>query len=92
MWAPRFLLFVLLNFVAGNMFPLDVLPSLIVKVVSLTPFPYLIYYPVQVLLGKLAASEIGMTIAITYAWIGTMYLIVKLVWSKGLKSYGAEGN
>lgn len=91
-WAPRFLLLVFLMFAAGNMFPLDVLPGSIVKVISLTPFPYLIYYPVRALLGKLAITDTGLIIAMTYTWIGIMYLIVKLMWEKGLKAYGAEGN
>lgn len=90
-WAPRFLLFVILQFVAGSLFPLDVLPQSIQKIVSFTPFPYLIFFPTQLFLGKLAGSAIVTGIAASLFWIVIFTFIVKITWTKGLKSYGAEG-
>lgn len=90
-WAPRFLLFVLLNFVAGNMFPLDILPLFLVKIIYWTPFPYLVYFPTQALLGRLPDSQIYAGLAAGAVWVIGMYLIVKYVWNRGLRVYHAEG-
>lgn len=90
-WAPRFLLFVLLSFVAGNMFPLDILPFWLVKIIYWTPFPYLVYFPTQALLGRLPDRQIYEGLAVTVIWMMGMYLIVRYVWNKGLKNYNAEG-
>lgn len=90
-WAPRFLLFVILQFVAGSLFPLDVLPQSIQKIVSFTPFPYLIFFPTQLYLGKLAGTTITSGILASLFWIVIFTLIVEITWNKGLKNYGAEG-
>lgn len=90
-WAPRFLLFVLLSFVAGNMFPLDILPVWLLKVVYWTPFPYLVYFPTQALLGRLPDDQIYSGLITATAWVAGMYFIAKCVWNKGLKNYDAEG-
>lgn len=90
-WAPRFLLFVILQFVAGSLFPLDVLPLSIQKIASFTPFPYLIFFPTQLYLGKVAQPELITGIAASLFWIGIFTLLVKITWNRGLKAYGAEG-
>jgi ABC-2 type transport system permease protein len=90
-WAPRFLLFVILQFVAGSLFPLDVLPLSIQKIVSFTPFPYLIFFPTQLYLGKVPGPQIITGIIAGLFWIVIFTFIVKITWAKGLKAYGAEG-
>jgi ABC-2 type transport system permease protein len=50
-WAPRFLLMVIMEFATGAMFPLDMLPEFWQKIMLLTPFPYLLYVP-QIYLGQ----------------------------------------
>ena len=90
-WAPRFLLFVILQFVAGSLFPLDVLPMSIQNIVYFTPFPYLIFFPTQLYLGKLTEPAILTGIIASLFWIGILTFIVKITWTKGLKVYGSEG-
>lgn len=90
-WAPRFLLFVILQFVAGSLFPLDVLPVGLQRVLDWTPFPYLIYFPTQVFLERIGEIGIIKGIVVTAVWMAIFYLIVKLVWKKGILIYSAEG-
>lgn len=90
-WGARFVLFVVLQFVAGNMFPLDVLPAALLRVLNLTPFPYLIYFPTQVYLGRLSFPQIGSGLIATALWIVSFSVIVKLAWKRGLARYNAEG-
>jgi len=47
-WAVRWLFgVVFLEFFAGTFFPIDILPTFLQKIIYLTPFPYLIYFPVK---------------------------------------------
>ncbi|HRN69815.1 MAG TPA: ABC-2 family transporter protein, partial [Candidatus Woesebacteria bacterium] len=47
-WAPRFIYFILVFVLAGNYFPLDILPTTFYNLLLLTPFPYFIFLPAQI--------------------------------------------
>ena len=90
-WAPRFMLMVVLQFLAGLLFPLDVLPQTIQNLAMWTPFPYLVYFPVQVMLAKVSWIEAWQGISATVVWMIIFGAAVEVVWRKGLRVYGAEG-
>ena len=90
-WAPRFLFYMFVEFTAGRLFPLDILPKLIQDIVFLTPFPYLSFVQTQLFLGKIPTNEVVNHFAILGGWLILFTIIVKLVWSKGLKDYSATG-
>lgn len=87
-WAPRFLLMVIMEFATGAMFPLDMLPAVWQKIMLLTPFPYLLFVPLKIYLGSAAASSQLIT---SFVWALILGIIARLFWKKGLKSYEAEG-
>ncbi len=92
-WAPRWLFGVIfLEFMAGKFFPLDVLPKSIFSVIKLTPFPYLVYFPLQVYLEKVTFGQAIESLVILFVWILAFAKITKFVWQKGLKGYAAYGN
>jgi len=88
-WAPRFLLMVIMEFATGAMFPLDMLPPFFDKIVLFTPFPYLLFVPLQIYLGK--DQLLFPHLFIQVAWVFCLYFFIKIVWQKGLKRYEAEG-
>jgi ABC-2 type transport system permease protein len=91
-WASQFLVaIVIIEFLSGVLFPIDVLPLGLQKIVMSTPFPYMIFFPIQVYLGKIngAAQIQGFVIAIIWAIV--LWFSMKYVWSKGLKAYQAFG-
>lgn len=91
-WAPRFLFIVIfLEFGGGGFFPLDVLPPIFEKIFRLTPFPYLIYYPLKVWLGQMALTDVIMAILVTFVWVFILYYIFKFIWRKGLIAYDVPG-
>lgn len=90
-WAPRFIFTILLDFFSGGVIPLDVLPSPVYKLFQLTPFPYLLFNPINIWLGRASLLGAFASLAIVVFWIGIFYLIVQLVWQKGLRIYSAEG-
>lgn len=90
-WGPRFIFWILLNFFAGSLFPLDILPQAVFNVLKFLPFTYLLYFPIKIYLGQLSIQFIVEGLVISILWTVTLYLLVHLVWIKGLKVYGSEG-
>ncbi len=90
-WGPRFILYILLGFFAGSLFPLDILPKAVFHVLEFLPFTYLLYFPLKIYLGQLPISQIFEGLIVSSVWVVFLYLSTKLVWRQGLKLYGAEG-
>lgn len=90
-WAPRFILFILLQFFAGSLFPLDILPKPLYDVFALTPFPYLLYFPLKIYLGQLPFFTIYQGLLIATVWIFIIALFLQYIWRKGLYLYTAVG-
>ncbi|MCD1259366.1 ABC-2 family transporter protein [Paenibacillus athensensis] len=76
---------------SGGMFPLDIFGASAVKVLSALPFSYLIYFPVNVLNGKIPLEEIAYGIAVQAIWIIILTLSSSLIWRAGTKKYIAIG-
>lgn len=90
-WAPRFIFYTVLTFFSGSLFPLDILPKQIFDVISLTPFPYLLFFPLKIYLGQISAFEIIRGVIISGVWIVLLWFTLKFVWGKGLRLYTAYG-
>lgn len=91
-WGSHFLLTVIfVEFLSGALFPLDVLPIAFQNILSFTPFPYLIFFPLQIYLGKVGTAILIKGILVSAAWAFILWLVMKSVWNKGLKAYQAYG-
>lgn len=91
-WGSHFLLTVIfVEFLSGAIFPLDVLPIAIQNILSYTPFPYLIFFPLQVYLGKVSTLFLIKGIVVSGVWIVILWLTMRSVWSRGLRAYQAYG-
>jgi ABC-2 type transport system permease protein len=91
-WAARWLLgIILLEFFAGAFFPIDILPIWLVKIINLTPFPYLVFLPLKVWLQQIPPVEIPQKILICLIWTIVFWQLSKNLYKEGLKSYGAFG-
>lgn len=90
-WAPRFIFYVLLSFLTGATFPLDILPEPVFNILRLLPFTYLQYFPLKIYLGQLSATEILNGFALSLAWIFISFVALKVIWNQGLKLYSAAG-
>ena len=53
---------------SGALVPLDLFPDAVRAVVAYTPFPYMIDFPAQVLLGKVAGADLWHGLAAQGAW------------------------
>lgn len=90
-WAPRFLTFVIIEFFAGTLFPLDILPKPLFIISQLLPFSYFIYFPLKVYMGQLPVSAIAHGIGGSLVWLILFWFLARLIWRRGLKVYTAEG-
>ena len=91
-WAAQFLFIAIItDFLSGGVFPLDILPLAFQKVLYSTPFPYLLFFPLQVYLGKIAGLEVIRGLVTSFAWVFILFVAVKFIWEKGLRRYSAEG-
>jgi ABC-2 type transport system permease protein len=91
-WGAHFLITVVATeFLSGSIFPLNILPESFQTVLYLTPFPYLIFFPLQIYLGALPNPEIIKGIAVSFLWFLTLTVFMKKIWNKGLMTYEAYG-
>lgn len=90
-WGPRFIFWILINFFAGGLLPLDILPMPIFNVLKFLPFTYLLYFPLKIYLGTLSISVILQGLLVSVVWTFILYFVIQVIWKKGLKLYGAEG-
>lgn len=91
-WGAQFLVIVIvIEFLSGALFPLNILPGYIQNVLYLTPFPYLIYFPLQIYLGSITGIEMLKGIIISSVWVVILWYGMNMVWKRGLRLYQAHG-
>lgn len=90
-WGITFVALVFIEILAGGMFPLDVLPKWAGTLLQFTPFPYLLYYPVAIFIGKITGMELLRITGQAVVWAVVMFLLTRFVWKKGLVAYASEG-
>ncbi|PQQ35893.1 ABC transporter permease [Photorhabdus luminescens] len=76
---------------AGIFFPIDILPSNIVAVIDKTPFPYLAYFPLRVLLTDMDEINVMSGLIIQAIWCLIFFFLGRIVWKQGLKKYVEVG-
>jgi ABC-2 type transport system permease protein len=82
--------FVVYLFLSGLIAPLDVYPESVRRLTELTPFPYLIYYPVNLLLGR--GAPLGRAVLVLAVWGVLAWVVQRRLWRSGLRRYSAMGN
>lgn len=89
--GPLFCFDLFLQFAAGLFFPLDVLPHSLQAALRATPFPYIVFFPLNVYLEKAGAAEAARLLLIQCFWLALLCFAVSVQWRRGLRSYAAEG-
>jgi len=90
-WAPRFLFFVIMFFVSGSTFPLDIYPVAVVKVLSLSPFPYLVFFSSKIWLEQVSAGQMAHGFITMIGWIIGLGIFSALLWKRGVQGYSSDG-
>ena len=76
-------------FFSGSIIPLDLFPKAFADILLWTPFPYLIYFPVKILMGEPVSSSF--CFVVLSLWTVIFFFITKWIWKKGLNLYTGAG-
>ncbi len=76
---------------SGQFVPLPLMPKLIQDVAQYLPFQLLIYFPIQLLLGKLSSAQIIQGYVVGTIWLVVAVSIFTWVWRNGVKRFSAVG-
>jgi viologen exporter family transport system permease protein len=86
-----FILFAFEYLASGHLFPLDILPHGLEQVLFYTPFPYQLYFPVSVYMGKITGPNLVNGLLIQAAWVFAAYALARVAWARGIRKYSAAG-
>ena len=86
-----FILFAFEYIAGGHLFPLDILPPVLARVLSFTPFPYQLYFPVSIYVGKSTGAALYQGLAIQFLWVVAAWLLARFMWARGIRKYSAVG-
>ncbi len=86
-----FILFAFEYIAGGHLFPIDILPPAAQQLLMLTPFPYQLFFPVNVYLGRITGDALVHGLVIQLLWVIATYGLARLVWARGIRKYSAVG-
>ncbi len=84
------LLFIPTLFLSGLLAPVVSFPAYVKSWIYLTPFPYLIDFPANLLSGN--ETNISGGLGMQILWIFLLFPLFKKIWSEGTKKYTAMGS
>ena len=91
-YGIRFTMRVILEIAGGALIPLSFFPSALQSIFLALPFPYLIYLPMTIYLGKAPEGEILGALARMGLWIVLLGVANALLWRQGVRRYVAMGD
>jgi ABC-2 type transport system permease protein len=76
---------------SGQFVPLPLMPKVIQDIAQFLPFQLLIYFPIQLILGKLSSFQIIQGFVVSGIWLAVSIVLFNLVWREGVKRFSAVG-
>ena len=76
---------------SGQFVPLTLMPKLVQDIAQYLPFQLFIYFPIQVILGKLSSAQIMQGYVTAGVWLVLAFAFFNWVWRNGVKRYSAVG-
>ena len=86
-----FILFAFEYLAGGHLFPLDLLPPTLARVLAFTPFPYQMFFPVSIYLGRTTGGALWQGLLVQTLWVMLAYGLARWVWRRGIRRYAAYG-
>ena len=75
----------------GLMLPLSLFPAWAQQILAWTPFPYLFYFPVMTLVGRVGPLEWLQGVGVSLIWCVAIGALGRLVWKRGYLTYTGVG-
>ena len=86
-----FIIFSFEYFLSGHLFPLDLLPPWLGRVLVWLPFTYELYFPVTVFQEKVTGEPLVRGLCIQAGWVAVAWATGRLMWMRGLRRFQAVG-
>src|SRR5215207_5190523 len=83
--------FALILLFSGQFVPLTLMPKLVQDIAQYLPFHLLIYFPIQLILGKLSSAQIVQGYVMESIWLIVAITGFNWIWRNGVKRYSAVG-
>lgn len=78
-------------FVSGRIAPISILPGWVQGVAAWLPFRWMFYFPLEVLLGRLAPEEVMAGLGFQLVWLAISSLLLITLWRMAAQRYTAVG-
>lgn len=85
------LYFMVDGFLAGRIAPVELMPGWLGLLALYSPFRAMGAFPVELSLGRVPAAQVLPGFALQLMWLVTGLVVLRLVWSGGVKQYSAVG-
>ena len=76
---------------SGMFVPLPLMPKIVQEIAQYLPFQLQIYFPIQLILGKLSPAQIIQGYVVGIIWLTVAIVIFNVLWRSGVKRYSAVG-
>lgn len=83
--------FVAMLFLSGQIAPLKLMPGWIQTIASVSPFRWMISFPLELILGRVSPIEAVQGLGVQVVWIVLAWVIMRWVWRAGVRAYSAVG-
>ncbi len=90
-WSLAILMRSIVGFGGGVLMPLSFYPETVQNLLHFTPFPFLLYYPVLILLNKESSFSFLENFGVLIFWNIVFFLITRFIWNKGKYQYSGVG-
>lgn len=79
------------KFLCGGLIPLSILPSYLYTFVSILPFKYFLFVPIDIYMGKINGIRIVYVFLIQLGWLIVLWFILNFIRKKAYKNYAGYG-
>jgi ABC-2 type transport system permease protein len=89
-----FILFAFEYIASGHLFPLSLLQAkfpALEHALMFTPFPYQMYFPITIYMGKISGAQVVNGLLMQLLWVLLTYAFARFMWRRGIKRYSAFG-
>ena len=76
---------------SGQFVPLTLMPGVVQQIAQYLPFQLRLYFPIQLVLGKLPPEVVARNFIMDGVWLVLSYALFALVWREGVKRFSAVG-
>src|SRR5690606_10361448 len=91
MQAINSLYYIIILFSAGQIAPLEVMPQAVQAIAAALPFRWVLAFPVEVFLGRIAPAQALTGYLIQGLWLAASVIIFNIMWRFAVRRYSAVG-